>query len=33
MHRDLRSSRRVRLVYDHLSAELSRYAQTSTQDR
>lgn len=29
MHQDLRSSRRVRLVFDHLASELSGYAQNS----
>jgi DNA-binding transcriptional LysR family regulator len=29
MHRDLRGSRRVRLAFDHLAAELSRYAAGS----
>jgi DNA-binding transcriptional LysR family regulator len=30
MHRDQRASRRIRLVFDHLAAELAAYALTST---
>jgi DNA-binding transcriptional LysR family regulator len=33
MHRDLRSSRRIRLTFDHLAAELTGYAASSRQDR
>ena len=33
MHRDLRASRRVRLVYDHLGAELLAYALGSRQGK
>jgi DNA-binding transcriptional LysR family regulator len=33
MHRDLRSSRRIRSTFDHLAAELTRYANTSRRDR
>ena len=29
MHRDLRGSRRIRLAFDHLAAELTRYAASS----
>jgi DNA-binding transcriptional LysR family regulator len=32
MHRDLRTSRRVRLVFDHLATELASYAQSSSRD-
>jgi DNA-binding transcriptional LysR family regulator len=32
MHRDLRSSRRIRLLFDHLAVELTRYAQSSCRD-
>lgn len=32
MHRDLRMSRRVRLVFDHLATELASYAQSSSRD-
>jgi DNA-binding transcriptional LysR family regulator len=31
MHRDLRGNRRIRLAFDHLAAELGRYAATSRQ--
>jgi hypothetical protein len=27
MHRDLRTSRRIRLAFDHLAPELTRYAK------
>ena len=30
VHRDLRSDRRVRLIFDHLALELARYAKTSS---
>ena len=33
MHRDLRSSRRIRSTFEHLAAELTRYANTSRRDR
>jgi DNA-binding transcriptional LysR family regulator len=29
MHRDLRSSRRIRLLFDHLATRLAAYAQSS----
>jgi DNA-binding transcriptional LysR family regulator len=32
MHRDLRSSRRIRLVFDHLAGDLTRYAKSSCRD-
>ena len=32
MHRDLRSDRRIRLVFDHLGLELARYARTSSHE-
>ena len=32
MHRDLRSSHRIRLVFDHLAAELTRYAKGSCRE-
>jgi hypothetical protein len=32
MHRDLRSSRRIRLTFDHLAAELTGYAATSLHE-
>jgi DNA-binding transcriptional LysR family regulator len=32
MHRDLRTNRRVRLVFDHLVAELTEYVRTSRRD-
>jgi DNA-binding transcriptional LysR family regulator len=32
MHRDLRTSRRVRLVFDHLATGLASYAQSSSRD-
>jgi DNA-binding transcriptional LysR family regulator len=32
MHRDLRSSRRIRLVFDYLAPELARYAKDSCRD-
>jgi hypothetical protein len=32
MHRDLRSSRRIRLVFDYLAADLTRYAKDSCRD-
>jgi DNA-binding transcriptional LysR family regulator len=33
MHRDLRTNRRVRLVYDHLAGELAQYARSSRRAR
>jgi len=33
MHRDLRSSRRVRLLFDHLAARLSAYARSSRTEK
>jgi hypothetical protein len=34
MHQDLRDSRRVRLLFDHLAEALGRYvASTTTSDR
>jgi len=32
MHRDLRSDRRIRLIFDHLALELARYAKTSCHE-
>jgi hypothetical protein len=32
MHRDLRSSRRIRRTFDHLVAELAGYAATSLNE-
>ncbi len=32
MHRDLRSNRRIRLIFDHLALELARYAKTSSHE-
>jgi hypothetical protein len=32
MHRDLRTSRRIRLTFDHLAAELAGYAATSLHE-
>jgi DNA-binding transcriptional LysR family regulator len=32
MHRDLRSSRRIRLAFDHLAVDLTRYARSSCRD-
>ncbi len=32
MHRDLRGDRRIRLIFDHLALELSRYAKTSSHE-
>ena len=32
MHGDLRGSRRIRLAFDHLAEELTRYAATSRHD-
>ena len=32
MHRDLRSSRRIRMTFDHLAVELTRYAQSSCHE-
>ena len=31
MHPDLRSNRRIRLMFDHLAVELKRYAESSRQ--
>jgi DNA-binding transcriptional LysR family regulator len=33
MHRDLRGSRRIRLTFDHLAADLTRYAKSSCHDQ
>ena len=32
MRRDLRSNRRIRLTFDHLAVELTRYAQSSRHE-
>jgi DNA-binding transcriptional LysR family regulator len=32
MHRDLRSNHRIRLLFDHLAVDLTRYAKTSRRD-
>jgi hypothetical protein len=32
MHRDLRGSRRIRLTFDHLAADLTRYAKSSCRE-
>jgi DNA-binding transcriptional LysR family regulator len=32
MHRDLRGSRRIRLMFDHLAVELTRYAESSCHE-
>jgi DNA-binding transcriptional LysR family regulator len=32
MHRDLRSSHRIRLLFDHLAGDLTRYAKSSCRD-
>jgi DNA-binding transcriptional LysR family regulator len=33
MHRDLRSSRRIRLLFDHLATRLSAYARSSRTEK
>jgi hypothetical protein len=32
MHPDLRSNRRIRLTFDHLAVELTRYAESSCHE-
>ena len=32
MHSDLRNNRRIRLMFDHLAMELTRYVASSHQD-
>lgn len=32
MHRDLRSDRRIRLIFDHLALELAHYVKTSSHE-